>query len=120
MIEKTEYLTTKNRTCTYLLPLLGNTSHEFKNLEQCFVGDKAHPGEHGKLYLLFRIEHEPWFNEYLNSIKDHKTDEEQRLAYVAFTRAKYSLKFMKHGEFASRYITRQNDKGMIDKIYLRW
>lgn len=72
MIEKTEYLDSKNRTCTYLLPILGETIHEFKNLIQCFVGDKAFPGEHGKLYLLFKIENEVWFNDYLNNLKNHK------------------------------------------------
>lgn len=113
MIKKTEYLESKNRTCTYLLPLLGKSVHEFKNLQQCFVGDKDFPGEYGKLYLLFNISKEPWFNDYLDFLKSHKSyernykvndehlmfvyhlDDQDRERYTHFIKGRYS-KFDDH------------------------
>ncbi len=77
MIETTEYLEMKNRTCTYLLPLLGKTNHEFKNLVQCFVGDKDYPKEYNRLYLLFNKEDKDWFRNHMEILRNHELFEKE-------------------------------------------
>jgi hypothetical protein len=82
-----------------MLPILGNSIHEFKNLEQCFVGDKEFPGEYNKLYCLFRIEREQWFNDYVKFLKSHamyERDYNVNEDYIMFV---YNLE----GENADRY-----------------
>ena len=69
-IEK-KYTGSLGRTYTYLLPLLGSSHLEFKNVENCFLGDRNFEDEQNKLFLLTRISSEPWFNSYFKEITSH-------------------------------------------------
>lgn len=71
MIENEDLKISKNRTCVYLLPSLGSSVYEFKNLVQAYVGDSEFPDEKRKLFVLYKVTREPWFNEYFKSIKTH-------------------------------------------------
>lgn len=99
MIKETEYLTSKNRTYTYILPALGNTSHEFKNLVQCFVGDHEFPEEKGKVFLLYKISREPWFNDYFKYITGHEYFERYYKIHDEYLMVVYDLK----GDDLERY-----------------
>lgn len=71
MTKEIEVKISKNRTCVYLLPALGNSIHEFKNFVQAYVGDEEFPEEKNKLFVLYKVTREPWFNAYFQEIKNH-------------------------------------------------
>jgi len=61
----------KNRSYTYILPLTGVSIGEYKNLLQCFVGDKNKPELKNKIFLLTEKSKEAWFEYYDKTIQDH-------------------------------------------------
>lgn len=108
MTKESEYLTHKNRTFTYMLPMLGDSSADFRNIKQCFLGDESYPDEKGRLYLLQEISNETWFNTYFKELIGHpmfekhykvkdkyimlvfKLDKEKEKIYNKFKKGQYS------------------------------
>jgi hypothetical protein len=58
----------KNRTCVYLLPILGKSVKDFKNLIQVYVGDSDYPEEEHKLYVLYEKDN---YEEQQEELKKH-------------------------------------------------
>lgn len=106
MREKTYVL--RNKSFTYILPMIGNSAKEFTNLSACYIGDSSRPELKNKILLLYDTT-KPWFDaldDWLQSLPDY-TDyyqvndrytmyvfdppENQMRNYILFKQGKYSL-----------------------------
>lgn len=54
-----ETFVSRNKSFTYLLPLIGEKGSQYTNVSGCFYGDKDHPEHEGKILLLYRL-HKDW------------------------------------------------------------
>ena len=65
MNKESEYLKFKNRSFTYLAPMLGEHRRDFKNLVNTFIGDKEKEEEKDRILMLIKITKHGWFNEHV-------------------------------------------------------
>jgi len=87
MVKKVSTLRLKNKSFTYVLPLLGGKYSEYSNLSGCFVRDNTQTKYTDKIFLLYRNNkkwytelHEWLINKYLYN--DHYVINEEYVMYV--------------------------------------
>ena len=72
--EKFDIEKEKNRSFTYILPILGSNRAEFKLLKQCIIGDKEKPEIKNKIFTLYDLSDDSneWIKTYKNALKNNK------------------------------------------------
>ena len=62
----------KNRSYTYILPMLGESQAEFKNLKQCFIGDESKPALSDKIFILLELKDDEWTAKYEQALQNNE------------------------------------------------
>lgn len=108
VLEDNETLVLRYKTFTYLLPMLGNTAAEFKNISAAFIGDDHKEKIKNKILLLTRMnktwseELHDWYINHENFDGFYSVNEEYNMYvfnlpekwkanYFLFLQGKYSL-----------------------------
>lgn len=64
-----DFLKGVNRSCTYILPMMGTKRKDFLNLKSCFIGDELRPDLTEHILLLFKFSSDRWFLNYEEELK---------------------------------------------------
>ena len=108
VIEKKKTFLLRNKTFTFLLPMLGETVKNFLNVSACFISDKEKPNIKNKIFVLIKTTHSfyeelhEWlitnesFNGFYNVNEDYgmyvfNIPEKWKKNYFLFLQGKYSL-----------------------------
>jgi len=113
--EKFDIERDKNRSFTYILPMLGEIQDQFKFLKQCFVGDSSKPNLKDKIFALYELNKEnEWVEAYEKTLQSnelyhyHYKCDDVHTMYVfnlpIFNKENYfSFKTGKYSQFTDKY-----------------
>lgn len=60
-----------NRSYTYLMPMLGMSFNQFKNVVACFIGDESKPVLNEHLFVLHKVDDTKEFSDYCETLCKH-------------------------------------------------